>query len=247
MSQPTVYRAIPHNSWQLKWGKVLQQTEPNYTLDRCQWTAAVQESCSKTWDFHRWYICIVTTLTEFKLTVFLFFLFSVVCQQGWSCSLCTTTRRSERARWSTTLSRCRCGFRTATRGSRAWRPTGWITWPSTSTTEPRWSTDTSTSGTSTVSWHAEERDVSWGVKLIRKQKYFKMNQHRLILSPSVFNKPSPLVSVSRIVPLRVLSELTLSQLLKLLNVPKLHFYPLTVWPLKMSTSSRSQPPSCRPL
>lgn len=82
MSQPTVYRAIPHNFWQLKWGKVLQQTEPNYTLDRCQWTAAVQESCSKTWDFHRWYICIVTTLTEFKPTFFLFSCFLSCVNRG---------------------------------------------------------------------------------------------------------------------------------------------------------------------
>lgn len=80
-------------------------------------------------------------------------LFSSVSQQGWNCSLCTTTRRSERGTSSTTLSRCRCRFKTVTRGSKVWRPTGWITWPSTSTMEPHWSMVTFTWATWTVSWH----------------------------------------------------------------------------------------------
>lgn len=81
-----------------------------------------------------------------------FFLF-VVSAQGRSCSLSTTTRRSERAKWSTTLSRCHFGSKTVTRGSKVWRPTGWITWLSTSTMEPHLLMDTSTWAMWTVSQH----------------------------------------------------------------------------------------------
>lgn len=77
---------------------------------------------------------------------------TVLCgpQQERSCWLCTTSPRPRTHTWSTTLSRSRCRSRTAPTGSKAWRQTGWITWPNTSTTGPRSWTDTFTWATSMV-------------------------------------------------------------------------------------------------
>lgn len=175
-------------------------------------------------------------------------LFSLVSQQGWNCSLCTTTHRSERGTSSTTLSRCHCRFKTVMRGSKVWRPTGWITWPSTSTTEPHWSMVTFTWATWTVSWHdslllqntnvSQEKVVGRNVSfffrlhLTRNHKrlecfvmYKQYEWHSIVSFPWMLEEPLPLVLVfsplSRIVPRHALSELRLLQLLK--QVPKLPF------------------------
>lgn len=88
---------------------------------------------------------------KFSIQISYKVLFSVFLQQDWNCWLCTTTRRSGRARWNTTLSKCLCGFKAMKKASKVWRPTGWITWPNTSTMVPRWLTDISTWATGKVS------------------------------------------------------------------------------------------------